>query len=233
MSVQSIINEAAKYENHNEIKSTSQARDLAPAGKTVCRFIEYIELGVQPQRPYMGVEKKPVEMVKLTFELLGPKNIHEVTGEDGKVTKFADRLYMTKPKLRNTKARFYKLWTKLKYGREDLSHIGQLLGEAFTVEISHVKGKTARPDGSFPEWIDARKDGEYTFDAPFLEDPITGTVTKLNVPEALSPLKAFVWDCPDHESWASLFIEGTYQKKFSPMRASTNAPIAGFGTAWT
>ena len=202
--IKALANQAAKLSNHNETKASTDF-PLPPAGKTVGRFVEYIELGVQ-KKLYAG-KTTYVPKVKLGFELLHPKNIREVE-IDGVKTKRADRITPTPYTLSlHEKAGFYKLYDSMKYKREDIAHMSQMLGEAFVFDIEHntVPGANGKPGKTYAN-IKA-------ISAPQVEDALAGTVKKLAVPPAMSELKIFLFDNPTQDTWDSLFIDGTREVK--------------------
>ncbi len=116
-------------------------RSLPPEGETLARFVEYIELGLQAQRPYMGKEKSPADEVSLTFELLSPDNVHEIE-VDGEVKQFNDRVFVTVAKKMSGRAKFKKIFDAMRYGRDDIKHMKKMLGEAFILNIMHSQSKT-------------------------------------------------------------------------------------------
>ena len=202
--IKALANQAAKLSNHNETKASTDF-PLPPAGKTVGRFVEYIELGVQ-KKVYAG-KTTFVPKVRLAFELLHPKNVREVE-IDGVKTKRADRITPTPYTLSlHEKAGFYKLYDSMKYKREDIAHMSQMLGEAFVFDIEHntVPGANNKPGKTYAN-IKA-------ISAPQVEDALAGTVKKLAVPPAMSELKIFLFDNPTQETWDSLFIDGTKEVK--------------------
>ena len=203
-----LASQAAEYEDQTETTTGGgdyEAR-VIPAGATVGRLIEYIELGVQPQRPYLGQEKKPAEEVRLTFELLNPKtNIYEIDIEGAK-KKVADRISLTLTKSLNEKSKYTKLFRTLARGRSEITHLAQCLGEAFIITVVHNE---VEKDGKKTVYFNITKDGAYLIQAPVIVDPIAQTATPIPVPESLSPIRIFLWGIPTKETWDSLFIEGT------------------------
>jgi len=208
-SIADLANLAAETTDHTE---TTQGGDFeytpAPVGKTVGRFIEYIELGKQKQRPYQGKPKADAEEARITFELVAPKNIKEIDVEGGK-KKIADRVSFNIAIKLGDKAGFKKLFETMRRGRETIKHMAQMLGEGFIIEIVHNE-----------QVVDGKKTGKvfanmkteaagWLIAAPVIEDPIAGTKTNVPVPEALSPMKLFLWDHPNKETWDSIFIDGT------------------------
>lgn len=176
-----------------------------PAGKTIGRLVEYIEIGKQPQAPYQGKPKPDAEMVWIGFELLHPKkNIKEIEIEgEGKKT-VADFIRIRLSKKLGEKAKFKKLFNKLQYGRGDKKHIAQMLGEAFILEVYHNKSEDGKKT-----YVNLDKDGEYGISAPFIIDPLTDERKDVPVPAQIRPTRIFLWDFPNKETWDSLFIDGT------------------------
>lgn len=212
MTIEQLAALAAKNEDQTQVtKGGDFEREIPEAGTTVGRLIEYIELGKQPQKPYQGKPKPPAEVVIVTFELLHPKkNIKEIE-VDGEKRKIADRIRLTVTKKLGEKARFKKLFNKLQYGRADKAHIAQMLGEPFILDIYHNQN-----EDKTKTYANVEKDGEYTIRAAIKPaDPMdeNSKPTPINVPAALSPIKLFIWDIPNKETWDSLFIDGTHTRK--------------------
>ncbi len=206
-----LIDEAVELEDQTQTTGGDFEYAPPPAGLTVGRFIEYIELGEQPQKPWKGQPKKPIDEVRLTFELLSPaKNIREIE-VDGVKKKVADRYGFTLPKSFNEKSKFYKLFNKMAYGRDSIKHMAQMLGEAFTITVEH---NVVEKDGNKRTYVNIRnKAGEYLIGAPVQVNHLTGESKPLNVPEALSPIKLFLFNKPTKATWDSLFIDGDRTKK--------------------
>lgn len=201
--------EAAKLANHNE-KTASVDFPVPPAGKTVGRFIEYIELGVQPRKAFAGKAKQPIAQVKIAFELLNKKNIREIE-VDGKKIKLADRISPPPMALSlHDKAGFNGLYEQMRYGREDITHMAQMLGEPFLLDIVHNESTTKGKDGKEQKRTYANIK---SIGAPQIEDPVAETVRQLTVPPALSDIKVFVFDNPSQEAWDTLFIDGSTEVK--------------------
>ena len=208
--IKALAAQAAEIEDQTETEEFQG--NLPEVGPTVCRFVDYIDLGKQPRNPYQGKPKPPADTILLAFDLLSPQNIHAPSGN--MPNPWCDRVVVKITKSINEKAGFKKLFLKMTYGRPDIVHMAQMLGEAFIVDIAHTggqigtDGKKGRPYVSIK---DASK--EWTIRPPFFLDPLTKTRTDVPVPPPMSPLRAFVWALADKESWDSLFIEGSYEKK--------------------
>jgi len=204
---------AAKAAANEDQTEVTQGGDYEytppPAGKTIGRLVEYIEIGKQPQKPYQGKPKPDAEEVWIGFELLHPKkNIREIEIEgEGKKT-VADFIRVRLTKKLGEKAKFKKLFNKLQYGRADKKHIAQMLGEAFILEVFHNKSEDGKKI-----YVNLDKDGEYGIQAPFIIDPLTEERKDITVPAHIRPLRIFLWDFPNKETWDSLFIDGTRTMK--------------------
>lgn len=215
LSIADLANLAAQTEDQTETKTGGDFEYTpAPAGVGVARFVEYIELGMAKQKPYQGKPKADAEMVRLTFELLSAKNIREIE-VDGVKRKVADRITLTLNKNFGEKAKFKKLFNKMVYGRDGIKHFAQMLGQPFLVTITHNKDEKDEKK-VYANLNDA--EGNYLIGAPRMQtkdaDPLAGTPAEFadissKVPEALTPLRIFLWDNPTKETWDSLFIDGT------------------------
>lgn len=210
-----LIKRAAERENHSEARSGGDfERSVAAKGKTVGRLIEYVELGVQKQKPWQGKPRASKDTVRVTFELLGKKNIREID-VDGKTREIADRISITTNKSMHPKASFFKLFKKMQYGRDSITHMAQMLGEAFNIEITHNE---VTKDGTTTVYANMQdEDGTYLIGAPVREifdaDGEVTSIEKKPVREELSDLRVFIWDEPTKETWDSLFIDGEREVK--------------------
>ena len=206
MNIKELVNKAKETENQSEVTTGGDYEYTPPpAGKTFGRFIEYVELGKQPQT-YEGKEKPACEEVRVTFELLNPnKNIKEIE-VDGGTKKIADRISIKMPKKSNEKAKFYKLFKAMAAGRTDITHMAEMLNECFILDVQHNKSTDGKKT-----YANLYENGQWFVHPPRHEDPLAGTVVDISahVPEALSPLKIFLWSNPTKETWDSLFIDGT------------------------
>lgn len=196
-----LIAAAAQDEDQTVAKSGGDFEPPA-AGKTVGRLIEYIELGMQPQKAFKGKAKADAPMVRVTFELLGPKNIKEIE-VNGEKKKIADRISLTMVKGLNEKNSFFLLMKTLRYDRPNIKHMSQMLGEAFVIDVFH-----SEPTADGKVYANIKKDGAFTIYPPFKEDAITGQKEMYKIPEHMSQLRLFLFDRPTEQMWSRLFIEG-------------------------
>ncbi len=199
---------AAALADHTETKAGGDFEYTPPqAGLTVARFISYVELGKQKQKPYQGKPKADAEEARLTFELLHPKfNIKEIEVEGG-TKKIADQISFNVSIKLGEKASFKKLFNTMARGRAEIKHMAQMLGEPFKVVVVHNEVGEGDKKKVFANL--RNPDGSWTMTEAVNEDALAGTRTPINVPPALSPLRIFLWDIPQKEGWDSLYIEGT------------------------
>lgn len=213
MTPEQIAELAAKAAATTDHTETTTGGDFQPPveGTTVVRFIEYIELGKQPQKPWQGKAKPDADEVRLTFELLAVNKNRTDVREievDGVKRTVADRISVRIAIKQGEKAAFKKLFEKMRYGREGITHMAQMLGMSFVAEVVH--GKSA--DGKKTYANLRNEDGVWTIRAPRINkgNAIDGDDwVDIKVREAISPLRCFIWDYANKESWDSLFIDGT------------------------
>ena len=200
-----LINQAAQEDDQSQTRTGGDYTAPKP-GITVCRLVEYVELGMQKQNPYQGKPKPPAEEVRLTFELLSPvRDIHEF---DGKRT--ADKISFRCKKSLSNKARFKRLFNQMDYGRGK-THMAHFLGEAFLVEVFNYKDSKGQVRASL-----FNEEGVCHIGAPLrAADPLdpAGKPTAIPVPDAISDLRLFLFNHPSPECWNSLYIEGEREVK--------------------
>lgn len=208
MSIQDLINQATKDVDHTETTSAGDFEYTPPeAGVTVGVFIGYIELGKQKQPDYQGKPKPDAEEVRMVFALTHPKkNLKEIEVEGG-TKKIQEHIAFNITLKLGEKAKFKKVFNAMRYGRDGITHMAQMLGEKFLLTITHSTSEKTKK-GYANLWNEA---GEIGIKAPRQEDALSGTVTDLrpSIPDALEPLKVFFFDNPTKETWDSLFVDGT------------------------
>lgn len=212
MSIQDLIKQAAAGTDFTQEKKGGDfERELPEAGKGVCRFREYIEIGLRDTKSAQYPDKKPAHKARFVFELTTPKHVKEVKKDDGTVLKIPHVLSIEVPISQSAKSNYIKLFRALNY-LGTCTHPAQLLGKPYMIEVVHSWAKGDDPEKTKPSYANFMKDGVVLISAPRVEDPLTGSVKELVVPELLNDLKLFLWDNPTKESWDSLFIEGTREK---------------------
>lgn len=196
-------------------QTVSVGGDYTPpaAGLAKLRFVGYVEVG-KHRKVFKGAESfKP--LVKLLFEIHGKK--WEPKDIDGK--KVPQRITITTTHSTSSKAGFYKLFLKMRDGREEITHMAEMLGEGFMGKIVH-REYTQQVDGKEVKKIAAElQDSEkaWTITPPYVDVAVmdddnepTGEYERRpqSVPPALGDLRLFIWDLADKEQWDSLHIEG-------------------------
>lgn len=165
-----------------------------PQGPVLLRLVGYIETG-KHEGTYHG-ETKLKDKVKLVFECHGknyPNN---------------DRITITETLSLHEKSNFRKLFLAMRGSDESITHMSELLGSAFRGKITHrsFNGRDGKPR-TFANLKDA---SGYTIGPPVVEDPESGEIRTIPVPEPKTELKLFLWDFADQAMWDSLYIDGTY-----------------------
>ena len=199
--------EAGEVSNHAEAALGGGDFDYTPPpeGLAMARFIGYVELGKRKQRPYKGKEKPDALETRLTFELFGAKYATEVGEGADKKTIYPTVSFTTQVK-GGERSNFTKLLKKMTYGRDNIKHIAQMLGEAFLVTVTH---NIVDKEGKKITYVNLRDDSGWSMQAPVRADAVTGEVETLPVPEATKPLQMLLWDKPTQQQWDSIFIDGT------------------------
>lgn len=206
-----VANRAAKRTDQTQTKTGGEAFPIPAAGGALARLVDYIEIGVHPQKAFKGKAKAPAAKALLTFELTGPKYTREIE-VDGVKKKVADRISLPAiPISLHEKAGFKKLFKKMTYGRQDINHMAQMLGDAFLLEIVHNEVGEGADKKVYANITDS--DGNYLVSGPFEIDKLAGTTKKYKVPEAIGNERLFIWDEPTQECWDSLFIDGDREVK--------------------
>lgn len=199
---------AGQRVNQNETKKGGGDFQAPAEGKTTMRLLEYIEMGVQAGGMYKGKPKKPTAKVQVAFELLGKKHLREIENEKTKKTEVRGTYFRIFPNLAlslHEKAAFKKLYNLLRnsYSNPDeITHMSQLLGEAFAGKIrNNVSG-----DKTYSNLTDEQQN--FSIGAPVKEevddDGEVISVKKLSVPELTMTPKLFLFDAPTKEDWESL-----------------------------
>lgn len=169
---------------------------LLPQGYAMAQFVEYVELGNQPQE-FQGKAKDPALEFCLGFALSGQTPTGEkFNNDDG--TPYIYRPYSI-ARSQNEKSQAFKLFKAMNW-KGTAKNFAQLLGQVFLVKIVHVpKSKT---DPKLVSRIDL---------ASFLPpcDPVTGSPYPFT-PAAETVYRLFLWNRPTKAGWDSLYVEGTW-----------------------
>lgn len=198
MDIQKYINQAVQQGPDMSKAQTSSGGGSGytppPEGPVLLRFVGYIEIG-QVLDEYQG-ERRIKDKVKLIFECHGknyPNN---------------DRITITENLSLHEKSNFQKIFQAMRAGDDSIRHMSQLLGGAFRGRVYH-HSFTGR-DGNKRVFARLRDKNGYSIGPSVAEDPETGEVRAIQVPEPKTPLKIFLWNFATKEMWDNLFIEGEY-----------------------
>ena len=196
---------SADLPDHSKARPSGEY-SIPAAGKTLARCIGYVEMGKR-KAYYQGKENGTEMKAKLFFELLGPKHMVD-DGEGGK----RSTLYIEDLAVKTgEKASFRKLFMKMRGGRKEITNMAQMVGEGFILEITHNNGTGDKKDTVYANI--RNKEGEWGVTPPIVEDPATGEVKVLPVPEPTQPYRLLLWSKPSKAQWDSIFIDGTTTKK--------------------
>lgn len=173
-----------------------------PEGPALFRLTSYVEIGNQ-KTTFQGQEKIKPQVI-IGFDVFG-KNypVQDINGE-----KVPVRISLTESMSLHEKANFRKLFDILRGNDNSVRHFSQLLGRPFRGRIYHDNWTTA--DGNKRTKLTIKSSTGYNIGAPVAEDPETGEVKTIVVPEAVSKLRLFLWDFATKEMWDSIFIDGEY-----------------------
>lgn len=227
MSQKELIESLATGPENFQVATKGGGGNYTPPAKgvTLGRFISYVEVGLQKQRPYQGKKKPPADMTHWTFELLKDKNIRKVE-VNGKEVEITDKITVKLPKSASDKAGYYKLFNRMRNERQDIIHPAQMLGEGFIIKVVHKEEEKEGKKIIYAGIRDPDNNGSYFVDPPYKTDPEDDDAkpVKVKVPPAREPLKVFIWNKPTLATWDSLFIDGQreYEENGKKVKVSKN-----------
>lgn len=206
-----LINTVA--EENDQTVDSGYTYEPIPAGKFPARFVEYIDLGKQPQRPYQGKEKEPVNEIQIAFDLLSKKTMEEIE-VNGVKKMVCKRVVLTLAEHTSSKSKYRKLLDRMANGRKDIKHMAKMLGEAFLIEVKHNE---VEKDGKKTTYANVYDNGSWLISPPVVDitDPETGEIEAklITVPAPMSALRFFSFSRPTQSTWDSLFVDGEYETK--------------------
>lgn len=166
------------------------------------RLVGYFEMG-KHEEEYEG-RTRDREKVDLVFELSGPN--HEPRKlDDG--TLIPHRVTVQETLSFSDKANFFKLFGAMNYAGK-ATHMAQLLGEAFMVEVFHRKSKDGKR-----VYANLKGPNGYNVKGTTVQDPISGKTVVVDVPAPITSIKAFIWAIADKAMWDSIHIEGEWEER--------------------
>lgn len=205
-----IANAAAEAEDQTQMKAGgSFERPIPVAGKAILRLQQYIELGVQKAKK---AKFKDSEEVMLRFELHTPKHLIEIDTEEGP-KKIPNTIDIRLPKGGAT-SKYGRLFTALNYSGK-FNHFAQMVGKgSWVAEVTHNEVGEGEDKKVYAN-LDKNK--AWTFTAPVVEDPVSGSVQPIPVPELHNDPVIFLYEnkgLTDDQylaTWDTLFIEGEHE----------------------
>jgi len=181
--------QAAVSMDMNEAETGGGGR-LIPKGIYLGRFVEYVDLGMQPEE-VQGQAKDPCPQMRVGVALFG----EGVQNEDG--TPYVLRSSNMSIK-RNEKSNAYKMFTALNYKNDpDIKHFAQFLGDAFIFHVDVRTAKKSQRQYNTVIWDKTQPAVEVMSGKPY------------DVPQVPDDMyRVFLWDFPTQEDWDALYIEG-------------------------
>jgi hypothetical protein len=182
-------------------------REVIPENKLgyPARFIGYVEVGDRDGGEWQGKKKPNVRKAYLFFQLLSKKLRKEVEVDGETKVVYPVHRIMVDVKV-GEKANLTKLFKRMAAGRE-LTHIAQMLGEAFKVGIVHSHKKEGEKIVATYENSRTPDDGWLVFPPMRVQvDPETDEEehVPMKVMEPTEALRLLLWDDPTPEQWDSI-----------------------------
>ncbi|WP_152035566.1 hypothetical protein [Paraburkholderia caledonica] len=173
-------------------------------GLAYARFVGYFELG-KHEEDVRG-ELVLVDKVDLVFELSGP-NHQPRKMDDG--TLIPHRITVQETLSFSDRANFFKLFTAMNAAHGGTAtHMAQLLGKPFIVEVFHRKSA----DGTKTYANLKGPDGYNVTGLRSIDGDDTPALRPHEIPLLTAPM-FFIWDAADKEMWDSLYIPGFYEER--------------------
>jgi len=200
-----VIAQAAKTgPDMSQVKPSAEYTPPA-AGMARARLVGYFELGKHEEE---NMQKKMVlrDKVDLIFELSGPNHQRRKL-DDG--TLLPHRVTVREALDYSQFANFFKLFTAMNAAHGGTAtHMAQLLGKPFRVEVFHRKSKDGKKT-----YASLKGPNGYNIKGTTSKDEETGETKTVEVAPALTELKAFIWDLANKAMWDSIHIPGFYDER--------------------
>jgi hypothetical protein len=200
-----VIAQAAKTgPDMTQVKQSAEYQPPA-TGMARARLVGYFELGKHEEENMAG---KLVlrDKVDLVFELSGP-NHQPRKLDDG--TLIPHRITVQETLSFSDRANFFKLFSAMNQAHGGTAtHMAQLLGKPFIVEVFHRKSADGKKT-----YANLKGANGYNFRGTTVQDVVTGDMVNVEVAPAITELKAFIWDLGTKAMWDSLHIPGFYDER--------------------
>jgi len=117
-----------------------------PIGVYPARLVQIIDMGVQAQRPYQGVDKPPAQEISLTYELVDTFMIDKDGKEDESKPRWISETFPLRP-LSQDKAKSTQRYNALDPSSEFKGDFSKCIETPVNVTIIHggVNAKTGKP----------------------------------------------------------------------------------------
>jgi len=146
------------------------------------------------------------DKVDLVFELSGP-NHQPRKLDDG--TLIPHRVTVQETLSFSDRANFFKLFTALNAAHGGTAtHMAQLLGKPFRVEVFHRKSKDGKKT-----YANLKGPNGYSVFGTAIQDPVTANESVIQVDPALTDPRALIWDLANKVMWDSIHIAGEYEER--------------------
>ena len=107
------------------------------------------------------------------------------------------------------RANFFKLFTMMNAAHGGTAtHMVELLGKPFTVEVFHRRSKDGKK-----VYANLKGPDGYRLYGTTVQDPVTGKESVTKVDPAITELRAFLWDLANKAMWDSIYIPGEYEER--------------------
>lgn len=191
--------------NMNEAQAGGGDYEIPAAGIAYARFVGYFETGIHEEPDINDRTKmKDKNKVELVFELSGP-NHQPKKLPDGTV--IPQRITIRENYGLTDRNHFLKIFRMMNYSGK-ATHMAELLGEPFLVEIFHRKSADGKKT-----FANMKGPNGYNIKGPTYQDLVTGETKAIAVPAPLTDAKVFLWEHATKEMWDSIYIPGEYPEK--------------------
>jgi len=173
------------------------------AGIARARLVGYFELGTHEEE-FEG-KKRDREKVDLVFELSGPN--HEPTVWGGQAIPV--RITAQETLDMSYGSSFYELFDAMDRAcGGGATHIAEMLGKPFIVEVFHRRSRDGKT-----VYANLRGPNGYNVKGTALKDSRTGKPVAVDVAQAITDVKAFVWGIATAADWYGIHIPGEYPER--------------------
>lgn len=176
-------------------------------GLAFARLVGYFELGQHEEENLEG-ERVLRDKVDLVFELSGPNHQPRMLDDD---TLIPHRITVRETLSLDPWANFFNLFSMMNEAHGSFArHAVQMLNKAFIVEVFHRRSKDRKK-----VYAGLKGPNGYNVLGTSYKDEETGEVKTVEVPPAITELKAFIWELANKAMWDSIHIPGFYGEQKS------------------